>query len=162
MARCLISLVLWVILDVHTQATIKTIEIKGGSNSIVCAVKVCISAIIMGYSEDVRLQGFRNIEAATSIVRIDILNQIVVVECETFYRAVYVSESLIYLLLFSVFRIGSFNFVAKVGGYFYDDIIIRVDVFGDISVVIIRVYIFEDVVAVRSSRIIDNFFKKAR
>ena len=55
MARYLMSLILWVIRNVHTQATIKMIEIKGGSNSIVCAVKAYISAIIVGYSEDIRL-----------------------------------------------------------------------------------------------------------
>ncbi len=55
MARCLVSLALWAMRDVHTQATIKTMKIKDGSNSIVYAVKVSISAIIVGHSEDVRL-----------------------------------------------------------------------------------------------------------
>ena len=134
-------------------------EIKDGSNSIVYAVKACINTIIVGYSEDIRLQGFRNIEAATSIVRIDILNQTVVVECETLYRVICASESLVYLLPLNIFRIGSLNFVAKVGRYLHDDIIIRVDIFNNISVVIIRVHIFEDVVAVRSSKIINNSLK---
>ncbi len=55
MARCLVNLILWVMRDVHTQATIKTMKIKNGSNSIVYAVKVCISVIIVDYSEDIRL-----------------------------------------------------------------------------------------------------------
>jgi len=112
----------------------------------------------VGYSENILFQGFRNVEAATSIVRINILNQTVVVECEILYKAIYALESLIYLLSFSIFRIGSFNFVAKIGGHLQDGIIIRVNVFDDISVVIMRVYIFENVVAVRSSRIVGNFF----
>ena len=69
---------------------------------------------------------------------------------------------LIYLLPLNIFRIGSFNFIAKVGGYLYNDIIIRVNVFDDISVVIIRVYIFKDVVAVRSSKIVGDSLKKVR
>ena len=105
---------------------------------------------------------FQNIKTATSIVKIDILNQIVVVEYKILYRAIYASESLIYLLPLNVFRIDSFNFIAKVGGHLHDDIIIRVNVFNDINVIIMRVYIFEDVVAVRSFKIIDNSFKKAR
>jgi len=48
-----VSLALWAIRGVHTQATRKTMEIEGGSNSIVRAVKVCMSVIIIGYSEDV-------------------------------------------------------------------------------------------------------------
>ena len=52
MARCLVSLALWAMRDVHTQATIKTMKIKDGSNSIVRAVKACMSAIIVDYSED--------------------------------------------------------------------------------------------------------------
>jgi len=148
--------------DVHTQATIKTIEIKNGSNSIVYAVKVCISVIIINHSEDIFLQGFRNIKTATSIVKIDILNQTVVVECEILYKTIYASELLVYLLLLSIFRIGSLNFVAKIGGYLFDDIIVRVDVFDDINIVIMRVYIFEDVIAIRSSRIVRNSLKKTK
>ncbi len=135
MARYLKSLALWAIRDVHTQTTIKTIEIKSGSNSIVYAVKVCMSVIIVDHSEDIRLQEFRNAEAATSIVRIDILNQTVVVEYKTLHKAIYASESLVYLLPLNIFRIGSLNFIAKVGGHLHDDIIIRVDVFDDINVV---------------------------
>jgi|SRR6266498_1055120 len=97
-----------------------------------------------------------------SIVKIDILNQIVIVECEIFYKVIYASKSLIYFLLFNIFRIGSLNFIAKIGGYLYDGIIIRVNVFDDINIVIIHVYIFEDVVAVRNFKIIDNSPKKAR
>ncbi len=138
------------------------IKIKNGSNSIVCAVKIYINVIIVGHSEDIRLQEFRNVETATSIVRIDIVNQTVVVECEIFYKIIYASELLIYLLPLNIFRIGSFNFIAKVGGYLYNDIIIRVNVFDDISVVIIRVYIFKDVVAVRSSKIVGDSLKKVR
>ena len=74
MARCLISLKLWVIHNVYTQATRKTMEIEGESNLIVRAVKVCINVIIVDYSEDVFFQKFRDIKAATSIIKIDILN----------------------------------------------------------------------------------------
>ena len=55
MARYLVSLALWVMRDVYTQATIKTMEIKDESNSIVYAVKVSINVIIVGHSEDIRL-----------------------------------------------------------------------------------------------------------
>ena len=138
------------------------IKIKNGSNSIVCAVKIYINVIIVGHSEDIRLQEFRNVETATSIVRINILNQTVVVECETFYRAICASKLLVYLLPFNIFRIDNFNFIAKIDEHLHDDIIIRVDIFDNINVVIIRVYIFEDVVAVKNSKIIDNSSKKTR
>ena len=68
------SLVLRAIRDVYTQATRKTMEIKNGSNLIVRAIKTCMSVIIVDYSQDVLLQGFRNIKTAASIIRIDILN----------------------------------------------------------------------------------------
>ncbi len=55
MARYLVSLVLWVMCDVYTQATIKMMEIKDGFNSIVYAIKVYINVIIVGHSEDVLL-----------------------------------------------------------------------------------------------------------
>ncbi len=98
----------------------------------------------------------------TSIIKIDILNQIIVIECEILYKVIGASESLVYFLLFSICRKDCFNFIAKFSGYFYDGIIIRVDVFDDISIVIIRVYIFENIIAIRSLRIVCNSLKKAR
>ncbi len=77
-------------------------------------------------------------------------------------RDVYTQTTIKTIEPLSIFRIGSLNFIAKVGGYLHDGIIIRVDVFDDINVIIIRVYIFEDVVAVRSFKIVGNSPKKTR
>jgi hypothetical protein len=110
------------------------------TQSIVSAVKINISVIIVSGGENFFLYSLKKAEAAATVFGVDIIDKSIIIKHEFLINLVSAAKAFVYILLSDIFNIILFNSSGEIRVHFDDSNVISADFVKKIKIFL---YIFE-------------------